>query len=78
MVNVKVLGWGCARCMRLEQRVRSVAAAHGIPIEVEKVTDIYEIMKWRILQTPGLVVNDKLVSAGRIPKDAEIAKLLAA
>lgn len=78
MVNVKVLGSGCANCKRLEQAVRNVATARGIPIEVEKVTDFNEIVKWRILQTPGLVVNDKLVSAGRIPNDAEIAKLLAA
>lgn len=78
MVNVKVLGSGCANCKRLEERVRSVAAARGITIELDKVTDFYEIMKWNILQTPGLVVNDKLVSAGRIPKDDEIAKLLTA
>ena len=78
MVNVKVLGSGCASCKRLEEAVRNVATARVIPIEVEKVTDFNEIMKWRILQTPGLVVNDKLVSAGRIPNDAEIAKLLAA
>lgn len=78
MVNVKVLGSGCANCKRLEESVRSVATAHDIQIEVEKVTDFNEIMKWNILQTPGLVVNGKLVSAGRIPNDTEIAKLLAA
>ena len=78
MVNVKVLGSGCANCKRLEERVRSVAQARGITIELEKVTDFNEIMKWNILQTPGLVVNDKLVAAGRIPKEDEIAKLLTA
>lgn len=76
MVNVKVLGSGCANCKRLEENVRRVAAARGIQIVVEKVTDFNDIMQWKILQTPGLVVNDKLVSAGRIPKDDEIAKLL--
>ena len=76
MLNVKVLGSGCANCKRLEESVRKVAAANGIEIEIEKVTEYAEIMKWKIMQTPGLVVNDKLVSAGRIPKDAEIAKLL--
>lgn len=76
MLHVKVLGSGCADCKRLEENVRKVAAAHGIEIEVEKVTDFAEIMQWKIMQTPGLVVNDKLVSAGRIPNDNEIANLL--
>ncbi len=77
MVNVKVLGSGCANCKRLEENVRRVAAARGIQIALEKVTDYNDMMKWNIMQTPGLVVNDKLVSAGRIPKDDEIARLLA-
>ena len=77
MVNVKVLGSGCANCKRLEENVRRVAAARGIQITLEKVTDYNDMMKWNIMQTPGLVVNDKLVSAGRIPKDDEIARLLA-
>lgn len=76
MLNVKVLGSGCANCKRLEQTVRRVADARGIPIELEKVTDYAEIMKWNILATPGLVVNDKLVAAGRILKDDEVARLL--
>ena len=76
MLNVKVLGSGCPNCKRLEETVRKVAAARGIQIELQKVTDYNEMMKWNIMQTPGLVVNDKLVSAGRIPKEDEIAKLL--
>ena len=76
MIKVKVLGSGCANCKRLEANVRKVAAAQNIEIELEKVTDYAEIMKWPILNTPGLVVNDQLVVAGRIPKDEEIAKLL--
>ena len=78
MVNVKVLGSGCPTCKRLEETVRKVATAKGIQIELEKITDYNDMMKWNIMQTPGLVVNDKLVSAGRIPKEDEIAKLLAA
>ena len=77
-VQVKVLGSGCANCKRLEETVRKVAAARGIEIALEKVTEYNDMMKWNIMQTPGLVVNDKLVSAGRIPKDDEIAKLLTA
>jgi len=76
LIKVKVLGSGCANCKRLEANVRKVAAAQNIEIELEKVTDYAEIMKWPILNTPGLVVNDQLVVAGRIPKDEEIIKLL--
>ncbi|HQX12485.1 MAG TPA: thioredoxin family protein [Thermoflexales bacterium] len=76
MTNVKILGAGCANCKRLEQSVRRVAEARHLDLTVEKVTDYAEMMKWNILQTPGLVVEDKLVSAGRIPKDDELARLL--
>ncbi len=76
MVNVKVLGSGCANCKRLEATVRKVVEAHGVQAEIEKVTDYTEIMKWSILSTPGLVVNGKVVSAGRIPSEAEIANWL--
>jgi len=76
MLNIKILGSGCANCKRLEAVVRQVVSNLGLEAEFEKVTDISEIMKWPILSTPGLVVNDKLVSAGRIPSEAEIASWL--
>lgn len=78
MLNVKVLGAGCANCKRLEQAVRRVAETNGLALDIEKVTDYEQIMTWNILQTPGLVVADKLVAAGRIPSDAEILRLLTA
>jgi small redox-active disulfide protein 2 len=78
MVNIKVLGSGCASCKRLEATARKVVKDLGIEAEVEKVTDYAEIMKWPILSTPGLVVNNKLVSAGRIPSEAEITGWLKA
>jgi small redox-active disulfide protein 2 len=76
MVNVKVLGSGCANCKRLEERVRKVVADRGLEVEVEKITDYGQMMRWNLMQTPGLVVNDVLVSAGRIPDEAEIARWL--
>ncbi len=72
MVNIKVLGSGCANCKRLEATARKVVETLAIEAEIEKVTDYAEIMKWPILSTPGLVINDKLVSAGRIPSEKEI------
>jgi small redox-active disulfide protein 2 len=78
MLNIKVLGSGCANCKRLEATARKVVADLGIEAEIEKVTEYDQIMKWPIMQTPGLVVNDKLVSAGHIPSEAEIAGWLKA
>jgi small redox-active disulfide protein 2 len=78
MVKIKVLGSGCANCKRLEATARKVVEDLGIEAEIEKVTDYAEIMKWPILSTPGLVVNNKLVSAGRIPSEAEIGGWLKA
>ncbi len=73
MLNVKVLGSGCANCKRLEERVRKVVSERGLAVEIEKVTDYAQMMRWKIMSTPGLVVNDVLVSAGRIPNEDEIA-----
>ena len=78
MLTIKVLGSGCANCKRLEATTRKVVATLGIEAEIEKVTDYAEIMKWPILSTPGLVINDKLVSAGRIPSEQEITNWLTA
>ena len=73
MITVKVLGSGCANCKRLEAAARKVVESLGIEAEILHVTEYAEIMKYPILSTPGLVVNEKLVSAGRIPSEAEIA-----
>ena len=78
MVNIKVLGSGCANCKRLEETARKAVETLGIEAEIEKVTDYAEIMKWPILSTPGLVINEKLVSAGRIPNEKEITDWLTA
>jgi small redox-active disulfide protein 2 len=75
-LKIKILGSGCANCKRLEAVARKVVNDLGLEAEVEKVTDMNEIMKWPILSTPGLVVNDKVVSSGRIPSEAEIASWL--
>ncbi len=76
MMTIKVLGSGCANCKRLEQIARKVVANLAIEAEIIKVTDHKEIMSYDILSTPGLVINEKVVSSGRIPAEAEIVTLL--
>ena len=76
MIIVKVLGSGCANCIRLEQTARKVAQNLAIEAEIVKVTDFQEIMDHGVLNTPGLVVNDEVVSSGRIPSESEITTWL--
>ncbi|MBK9712658.1 MAG: TM0996/MTH895 family glutaredoxin-like protein [Kouleothrix sp.] len=76
MLIINVLGPGCANCKRLEQLVRKVVADKRLDAQIEKITDYAAIMRWPILSTPGLVVNDTLVASGRIPSEAEIAAWL--
>jgi small redox-active disulfide protein 2 len=78
MLTVKILGPGCANCRKLETVAREAAAGAGVDAEFVKVTDMKEIMAYDLLSTPGLVINEKVVSSGRIPTQAEIRQWLAA
>jgi small redox-active disulfide protein 2 len=77
MLTIKVLGSGCANCKRLEQIAHKVVSDMALEAEIIKVTEYPEIMKYNILSTPGLVVNEKVVSSGRIPTPAEVTTWLA-
>ena len=72
MVSIKILGSGCAKCKTLTLRVQEIIARHQIPATVTKVEDIMEIMKYWILSTPGLVINEKIKSVGFVQKDEQI------
>jgi small redox-active disulfide protein 2 len=72
MLIIKVLGSGCENCKKVAELARQAAAQLGVEAQVIKVTEHSEIMQYKVLATPGLVVNEKLVSAGRIPSEAEI------
>ncbi len=76
MVKIEVLGPGCANCQRLEQVVRDAVALSGIEAEVSHVTDYGQIMAKGVLSTPGLVIDDQVVSVGRVPSASEVAAWL--
>jgi len=72
MLTIKVLGSGCANCKRLEQLTRKVVDQLGVEAEVVKVTDPAKYADYGVMATPGLVINEKTVSSGRIPSMAEL------
>jgi small redox-active disulfide protein 2 len=72
MLTIKVLGSGCANCKKLEAVTRQVVDQMGVEAEVVKVTEYPDIMAYNVISTPGLVINEKVVSSGRIPSAAEI------
>jgi small redox-active disulfide protein 2 len=72
MLTVKILGSGCANCKKLEAVAREAASQAGIAADFVKVTDMKAIMAYDLLSTPGLVINEKVVSSGRIPTVAEV------
>lgn len=77
MLIIKVLGPGCQNCQNVEKAARAAVANLGVEAEFVHVTERAEIYKYPILGTPGLVINEKVVSAARIPSVAEITAWVA-
>lgn len=77
MLNIKILGPGCANCKRVEQIARKVVEEMSLETAIIKVTDYNDIMAYNILSTPGLVINERVVSSGRIPTPAEVTTWVA-
>lgn len=78
MRTIEVLGPGCNNCIRLEKNAREAVSMAGVEAEVVHVTDYRDIMARGIMSTPGLVIDGKVVSAGRIPSAGDIAEWLSA
>jgi len=75
-MKIKILGSGCPNCKVLEANAKKAVAEMKIKADVEKVTDIAKIMEYGVMSTPALVVDEKVVSYGRILTSEEIKKLL--
>lgn len=73
---VKILGPGCANCHALEKNTRQALTDLGLEATVETVSDYGLIAGYGVMRTPGLVVDEEVLASGRVPKPAEIAKLL--
>jgi len=75
-MEIKILGTGCPKCKALEKLTREVVEKNGFDASISKVEDIMDIMKYNIMTTPALVVNEKVEIKGRIPSAEEIKQVL--
>ena len=76
-MEVKILGTGCPNCKRLEKVAREALVEMGVEAKVTKVTKVVDILAYNIPATPGLVIDEKVVSYGRVPTKAETTSLIA-
>ena len=76
-MEIKILGTGCPNCKRLEKVTRETLAEMGVEATVSKVTDMMDILAYKIPATPGLVIDGEVVSYGRIPPKAELTSMIA-
>lgn len=75
-MEIKVLGTGCARCKSLEKITRKAVDELNLDASVEKVEDIQTIMEYAVMRTPALVINEKVVLSGQVPKVSALKELL--
>jgi len=76
MKKIQILGTGCAKCKTLTENAMKAVELAGVEAEIEKVSDIKEIMKFNVLMTPGLVIDGEVKAAGRVLSPEDIKKLL--
>lgn len=73
---IKILGTGCTKCKAMTSVVQDVISENQIEASLEKVEDIMEIMKYNVMSTPALVINDEILIKGRVPSKEEVVALL--
>jgi len=76
MKDIKVLGPGCKRCQATQDMVEAAARDLGVEISIEKVTDYAEMAKYGIVSTPGIVIDDRVVHSGGLPKEDDLKRWL--
>ena len=76
MKKIQILGTGCPKCQKLTENAAAAAQELGVPYELEKVTDLQEIMAFGVMRTPALVVDGIVKVAGKVPSPDEIKQLL--
>ena len=76
MKKIQILGTGCAKCQKLAENTKQAADTLGIDYEMEKVTDINQIMAFGVMTTPGLAVDGRVLLTGKVASPADIEKLL--
>lgn len=75
-MEIKVLGTGCAKCKTLEEKIRKVVADNNVDATISKITDLPEIIKYGIMMTPGVVINEKVVHYGSVPNEKDILRMI--
>lgn len=75
-MEIKILGTGCAKCKTTRQIVEKVVAENGVDAQISKVEDIMDIMKYNVIATPAVVVNEVVKIKGRVPSESEVKQAL--
>ncbi len=75
-MNIKILGGGCTSCKKLYENTKKAVAETGITADIEYITDMEKIMTYSVMSMPALVVNEQVVTMGKVLKPAEIVKIL--
>ena len=75
-MDIKILGPGCPKCKTLEKVTREAVSETGIEATIDKVEDIVKIMEYRVMHTPGLVINGKVVLSGQVPTVKQVKEIL--
>ena len=75
-MKIQILGTGCPKCKKLEENARAAAEELGAGFEIEKVTDINEIMKFGVMMTPALAIDGQVKVVGKVPSPDEIQQML--